>query len=50
MWTDGTGLASPEAAEPVRGAARGERARAKGVKFLLNHKMTSLIRAASLQY
>ena len=48
VWTDGTGLASPSGragaglVRPLEASAR-----AKGVKFLLNHKMTSLIRAAS---
>src|SRR5712691_5538148 len=48
FWTEGTGLGSPSG----RGGAGLVRpleasARAKGVKFLLNYKMTSLIRAAS---
>jgi len=48
FWTDGAGLASPSG----RGGAGLVRpletsARAKGVKFLLNYKMTSLIRAAA---
>jgi succinate dehydrogenase/fumarate reductase flavoprotein subunit len=48
FWTDGAGLASPSG----RGGAGLVRpleasARAKGVKFLLNYKMTSLIRATS---
>src|SRR5947208_3872215 len=48
LWTDGTGLGSPSG----RGGAGLVRpleasARAKGVKFLLNYKMTSLTRAAS---
>jgi succinate dehydrogenase/fumarate reductase flavoprotein subunit len=48
FWTDGAGLASPAG----RGGAGLVRpleasARAKGVKFLLNYKMTSLIRPAS---
>ncbi len=47
FWTDGAGLASPSG----RGGAGLVRpleasARAKGVKFLLNYKMSSLIRAA----
>jgi succinate dehydrogenase/fumarate reductase flavoprotein subunit len=47
-WTDGAGLASPSG----RGGAGLVRpleasARAKGVKFLLNYKMTSLVRPAS---
>ena len=48
VWTDGTDLASPSGragaglVRPLEASAR-----AKGVKFLLNHKMTSLIRAAS---
>src|SRR5437667_5065736 len=48
LWTDGTGFASPSGragaglVRPLEASAR-----AKGVKFLLNHKMTSLIRAAS---
>jgi predicted oxidoreductase len=48
VWTEGTGLASPSGragaglVRPLEASAR-----AKGVKFLLNHKMTSLIRAAS---
>jgi succinate dehydrogenase/fumarate reductase flavoprotein subunit len=49
FWTDGAGLASPSG----RGGAGLVRpleasARAKGVKFLLNYKMTSLIRPASV--
>src|SRR2546428_9258950 len=48
LWTEGTGLGSPSG----RGGAGLVRpleasARAKGVKFLLNYKMTSLIRSAS---
>src|ERR671925_1536106 len=48
FWTEGAGLASPSG----RGGAGLVRpleasARAQGVKFLLNYKMTSLIRAAS---
>ena len=45
FWTDGTGLASPSGragaglVRPLEASAR-----AKGVKFLLNYKMTSLIR------
>src|SRR5499426_714686 len=48
VWTEGTGLASPSGragaglVRPLEASAR-----AKGVKFLLNHKMTSLIRTAS---
>ncbi len=48
VWTDGTGLASPSGragaglVRPLEASAR-----AKGVKFLLNHKMTGLIRTAS---
>jgi len=48
FWTEGTGLGSPSG----RGGAGLVRpleasARAKGVKFLLHYKMTSLIRTAS---
>jgi succinate dehydrogenase/fumarate reductase flavoprotein subunit len=48
FWTDGAGLASPSG----RGGAGLVRpleasARAKGVKFLLHYRMTSLIRSAS---
>ena len=48
FWTDGTGLASPSGRAGV-GLVRPleASARAKGVKFLLNYKMTSLIRAAA---
>src|SRR6185295_603458 len=48
FWTDGAGLASPSGragaglVRPLEASAR-----AKGVKFLLNYKMTSLVRAAS---
>src|SRR5215475_1835295 len=48
FWTEGTGLGSPSGrngaglVRPLEASAR-----AKGVKFLLNHKMTSLVRAAS---
>jgi succinate dehydrogenase/fumarate reductase flavoprotein subunit len=48
FWTDGTGLGSPSGRDgaglvrPLEASAR-----AKGVKFLLNHKMTSLIREAT---
>src|ERR687888_541829 len=47
VWTDGTGLASPSGragaglVRPLEASAR-----AKGVRFLLNHKMTGLIRTA----
>jgi succinate dehydrogenase/fumarate reductase flavoprotein subunit len=48
VWTDGTGLASPSGRagagliRPLEASAR-----AKGVKFLLSYRMTSLIRTAS---
>src|SRR5262245_29437020 len=48
IWTDGAGLGSPGGRNgaglirPLEASAR-----AKGVKFLLNYKMTRLIRAAS---
>lgn len=48
FWTEGTGLGSPSGRDgaglvrPLEASAR-----AKGVKFLLNHKMTALVRAAS---
>jgi succinate dehydrogenase/fumarate reductase flavoprotein subunit len=48
FWTDGAGLASPGGragaglVRPLEASAR-----AKGAKFLLHYKMTSLIRAAS---
>ena len=48
VWTEGTGLASPSGkagaglVRPLEASAR-----AKGVKFLLHYKMTSLIRTAS---
>ncbi|MGH8057608.1 MAG: FAD-dependent oxidoreductase, partial [Candidatus Entotheonellia bacterium] len=50
FWTDGAGLGSPSG----RGGAGLVRpleasARARGVKFLLNYKMTRLIRAASVE-
>src|SRR5262245_26322481 len=47
FWTEGTGLGSPSGRDgaglvrPLEASAR-----AKGVKFLLNHKMTNLIRTA----
>ena len=50
LWTDGTGLGSPSGragaglVRPLEASAR-----AKGVKFLLNYKMTSLIREASTE-
>jgi succinate dehydrogenase/fumarate reductase flavoprotein subunit len=50
FWTKGAGLESPNAAagtgviRPLEASAR-----AKGVRFLLNYKMTSLIRAPSEQ-
>ena len=50
FWTKGAGLESPNAAagtgviRPLEASAR-----AKGVKFLLNYKMTSLIREASTE-
>ena len=49
IWTKGAGLESPNAANgtsvirPLEASAR-----KKGVKFLLNYKMTSIIRAPSL--
>src|SRR5262245_48052929 len=48
LWTDGTGLGSPSGRDgaglvrPLEASAR-----AKGVKFLLHYKMTSLIRTTS---
>src|SRR6185369_3788103 len=47
FWTKGAGLESPNAA-PGTGVIRPleASARTKGVKFLLNYKMTSLIREA----
>ena len=50
FWTDGAGLGSPSG----RGGAGLVRpleasARARGVKFLLNYKMTRLMRAASVE-
>lgn len=48
LWADGTGLGSPSGrhgaglVRPLEASAR-----AKGVKFLLNHQMTSLIRTVS---
>jgi succinate dehydrogenase/fumarate reductase flavoprotein subunit len=48
VWTEGTGLGSPSGragaglVRPLEASAR-----AKGVKFLLHHKMTRLIRAAA---
>jgi succinate dehydrogenase/fumarate reductase flavoprotein subunit len=48
VWTDGSGLGSPAGRNgaglirPLEASAR-----AKGVKFLLNYKMTRLVRAAS---
>lgn len=48
FWTAGTGLGSPSGRDgaglvrPLEASAR-----AKGVTFLLNHKMTSLVRAAA---
>jgi succinate dehydrogenase/fumarate reductase flavoprotein subunit len=50
FWTKGAGLESPNAAagtgviRPLEASAR-----AKGVRFLLNYKMTSLIREASTE-
>ena len=50
LWTKGAGLESPNAAagtgviRPLEASAR-----AKGVKFLLNYKMTSLIREPSTE-
>ncbi len=47
FWTDGTGLGSPSGRDgaglvrPLEASAR-----AKGVRFLLNHKMISLVREA----
>src|SRR5213593_2128268 len=48
FWTDGTGLGSPSGRDGA-GLVRPleARARAKGVKFLLHYKMTSLIRTVS---
>jgi succinate dehydrogenase/fumarate reductase flavoprotein subunit len=50
FWTEGAGLASP-AGRAGAGLVRPleASARAKGVKFLLNYKMTSLLRAASAE-
>ena len=47
FWTKGAGLESPNA-RPGTGVIRPleNSARAKGVRFLLNHKMTSLVREA----
>ncbi len=47
IWTEGAGLASPNA-RPGTGLIRAleASAREKGVQFLLNHKMTSIIRGA----
>jgi succinate dehydrogenase/fumarate reductase flavoprotein subunit len=48
VWTDGTGLGSPSGragaglVRPLEASAR-----AKGVKFLLHYKMTSLVRTAA---
>jgi predicted oxidoreductase len=50
FWTKGAGLESPNAAagtgviRPLEASAR-----AKGVRFLLNHKMTGIIRAPSTE-
>jgi len=48
FWTEGAGLASPSG-RPGTGVVRPleASARAKGVKFLLNHKMTSVVREPS---
>jgi succinate dehydrogenase/fumarate reductase flavoprotein subunit len=48
FWTDGTGLGSPSGRDGA-GLVRPleERARGKGVRFLLHYKMTRLIRTAS---
>jgi len=48
FWTKGAGLESPNA-RPGTGVIRPleNSARAKGVKFLLNYKMTSLVRESS---
>ncbi len=50
FWTKGAGLESPNA-RPGTGVIRPleNSARAKGVRFLLNHKMTGLIRQPSAQ-
>ena len=50
FWTKGAGLESPNA-RPGTGVIRPleNSARAKGVKFLLNYKMTSLVRESSGQ-
>lgn len=48
FWTEGAGLASPND-RPGTGLVRSleSSARKKGVKFLLNHKMTGIVRDAS---
>lgn len=48
FWTEGAGLESPSA-RPGTGVVRPleASARAKGVKFLLHHKMTGIVREAS---
>jgi hypothetical protein len=50
LWTQGAGLESPNAAAGTSVIRPLEaRARAKGVRFLLNYKMTGIIRAPSTE-